>query len=95
MGRKVLMSRAQRALAMLDQVFGRAVVVSIHGKNEHGKLQYDCLCECTKPFVALGTELRDGSVQSCGCLRKELAAKKAHAGGAANAARFTSHLVPA
>lgn len=91
MGRPVLMSRAQRAANMLDRVFGRLVVVAIKGKNAQGKLIYETLCECTTPKDALGEELRSGKVQSCGCLRKELARAKARLGGAATKAKW-NHL---
>ncbi len=51
--------------------FGRLTVVSIAGKNKHGKSLWLCQCECGNEQTIFGTSLVSGNTKSCDCLKKE------------------------
>jgi len=55
---------------MVGQVIGRLTVIEDAG-NRGRKAQWLCRCTCGNMLVAVGTELRNGSTKSCGCLRIE------------------------
>lgn len=50
-------------------------------KNRQGILidyYFDCLCDCGNHTIASGSNIKRGSVKSCGCLRKEVLNHKTH-----------------
>lgn len=57
-------------------VFGRLTVLEYYGKDmKNGKncgILYRCKCECGNETFTHGHNLRNGGVQSCGCLKREL-----------------------
>jgi len=59
--------------------FGRLTVVNFDHRNEKGDSLYLCLCECDNNKVIMGSRLKSGSVNSCGCLRCELSSKRTSA----------------
>ena len=62
------------------QRFGRLVVTGIYKRATHGKpITWNCICDCGKEYQVLGTRLRKGTTQSCGCLQRELSAERAKA----------------
>lgn len=57
------------------QVFGRLKVLKYAGKaNDHSK--WLCICRCGKKSIVGGSHLVRGSTRSCGCLQRELKAKR-------------------
>ena len=59
--------------------FGKLIVISKTDKPKDKKrtaIYYLCKCDCGKEHITSSVQLRDGSTQSCGCLRKEMAFKK-------------------
>lgn len=50
--------------------FGRLVVQGVSGKKD-GKFVWNCLCDCGNYREVLGTNLRSGVTQSCGCYMKD------------------------
>lgn len=62
---------------LTGQVFGRLTVVR-RSQERHSSRQalWDCECECGSKAVALSARLRAGRTRSCGCLRKQTAAKQ-------------------
>ena len=56
-----------RKLDLSNQRFGECQVVDFAGASIHGKSQWNCLCDCGKQFIALGSELKSGHTKSCGC----------------------------
>lgn len=63
---------------MIGKRFGRLTVIEFAGVSKNRKTTWICKCDCgqiTKPIV--GSNLRSGSVKSCGCLRDELNAENA------------------
>jgi len=58
---------------MMGQKFGRLEVISFAGHDSHSNAMWRYRCQCGKEKVARGSSLRAGRVQSCGCLRDEVA----------------------
>lgn len=48
-------------------VYNRLKVLGLHDTH-NGYARWDCRCECGNEVVILGTSLRNGNTQSCGCL---------------------------
>lgn len=62
---------------MIGKRFGRLVVFSENPNRTASRdVQWNCRCDCGNLFVASGRTLRSGGTQSCGCLQKELLAKR-------------------
>ncbi len=56
---------------MVGNKYNRLTVVSFsHNRPRKGAV-YNCLCDCGKTSVVLGSNLRCNAVKSCGCLRLE------------------------
>lgn len=55
--------------------FGRLVAVERTG-YKNGKSRWKCLCDCGNEVDVIICSLTGGKTQSCGCLRKETAAKQ-------------------
>lgn len=60
--------------------FGRWRVMSISGRDNQGKLMYNCICDCGTEKTISRASLKSGLSTSCGCYVKEAASK-----------RFTKH----
>lgn len=73
------LSSERKLLDITGQVFGRLRVVARRGTDGHGHAAWDCSCSCGENVVVSGIVLRKGEVQSCGCLRRELAAERRRA----------------
>ena len=56
------------------RIFGRLTVLGFSHYSEDGKIRYwNCKCECGNCKAVPEITLLNGSAQSCGCLRKEVA----------------------
>jgi len=52
------------------QRFGRLVAIKISGeKDSYENILWECKCDCGNSKITRGSNLRNGSTQSCGCLR--------------------------
>lgn len=56
--------------------YGRLVVLEYAGSTKNGKATWLCQCDCGEKATVQGHYLRSGWTQSCGCLHKEVAAKR-------------------
>jgi hypothetical protein len=56
--------------------YGRLVVLKYAGSNKRGNATWLCQCDCGEKATVLGSYLRSGWTQSCGCLHKEIAAER-------------------
>lgn len=66
--------------------FGRLLAVSF--SHTKGSAYWNCICDCGRQSVVQGSALRSGIVVSCGCYRKEAAARAVRKHGhAANYSR--------
>ena len=62
---------------LVGQRFGRLVVVEkTNIRSSNGEISWECLCDCGNKHSVFTSNIRQGNVKSCGCLRKEKAAKK-------------------
>lgn len=52
--------------------FGRLTVIGPDGRSETGHTSlWECVCDCGAKITVRGTNLKNGSSQSCGCYRHE------------------------
>ena len=59
---------------LIGQKFGRLTVIKfIEHKNDHTK--WLCQCECGNIKVVRADSLKNGSIKSCGCLKREISSK--------------------
>lgn len=55
--------------------FGRVLVISRAENGKHGAIRWLCLCDCGKYNTSFASGLKQGIVNSCGCLHKEVLKK--------------------
>lgn len=69
-----------KAPDMSGMAFGRWTVLSRAPSSKRGLAQWLCRCVCNKESIVRGSQLRDGSSLSCGCLAAEraMAANRTH-----------------
>lgn len=61
---------------LLGQRLGRLLVVRLYKRGKQGQTPvWTCLCDCGQAVNVRAGELRNGDTRSCGCLRRERAAK--------------------
>lgn len=59
-----------KLIDLTGMTFGRLTVIGTCGKR--GRNYYwNCICSCGRSHVAKGGSLGEGSISSCGCLKKE------------------------
>jgi len=57
---------------MIGKRFGRLLVLSeIEERTENGSVSWNCLCDCGNKTIGIGSVLRAGKKNSCGCLALE------------------------
>lgn len=56
--------------------FGRLTVVARVGSDNNGNSRWLCSCDCGEQRNVLAQSLRNGATRSCGCLNRELVAKR-------------------
>jgi hypothetical protein len=57
-----------RCIDLIGQRFERLLVVGKVGKNSKNEMRWECICDCGKTIVTIGSSLRRGRTKSCGCL---------------------------
>ena len=63
-------------LNMAAKKFGRFLVIGDVGeRSKSGEVKWWCICECGNQKLVKGSDLRRGYTKSCGCYKRELAAK--------------------
>lgn len=53
--------------------FNRLKVLRVAGKNKHGHVLFECLCDCDNKTIVEATAVKNGVTKSCGCLQREKA----------------------
>lgn len=67
-----------KKIEMAGNRFGRLVVIAEETARKHGERCWVCRCDCGNVVgFILGSSLRNGRTQSCGCLRIENCTKNA------------------
>lgn len=72
------MKQLNRVKDLTGMRFGRLVVLGIDDKGTR-KTYWICQCDCGNVKSVRSDSLQNGSIRSCGCLHKEIAAKQANA----------------
>lgn len=75
---------------MIGLKFGRLLVTDFAEKQNTKKLSWKCLCDCGKENIVIGSELRRGKVQSCGCLAKEKSRERMTTHGKSTSKAYSS-----
>jgi len=66
----------RKILELSGNVYGYVEVLEFSGINDKHASTWKCKCnKCGKEFIAIGTDLKRGCYQSCGCARNELISK--------------------
>lgn len=60
-----------KAANLVNQKFGKLIVIGRAENNSRGNTQWLCKCECGSEKVALGYDLMHGRTTSCGCAKYE------------------------
>ena len=60
---------------MVGKRFGRLTVVSRAANDKYGNAMWNCVCDCGKSTVIMGSSMRSGHAKSCGCLKIENTSK--------------------
>ena len=60
---------------LLNQRYGKLIVIKELGRTKSGKAQWLCKCDCGNKKIISSASLRRGTTNSCGCLVIEKATK--------------------
>ena len=64
-----------KVLDLTGKTFARLTVVG-RSENRGKEARWKCLCECGNQSIVFGLSLKSGKTKSCGCLAKEITAKR-------------------
>lgn len=56
---------------LTNQKFNKLLVLSESNNKKGGRVTWKCLCDCGNEVEVTAKNLRDGTTQSCGCLKKK------------------------
>lgn len=62
----------RHAMSIVGERFGR-LTVTARAEGNGRQSRWLCRCDCGRTRIAVGSELRNGYVKSCGCLRRDTA----------------------
>ena len=65
-----------KAVDLTGKRFGRLTVIEKSNEKRYGRLSWKCQCDCGNYIVVATQSLNIGETKSCGCLSKEIAAKR-------------------
>ena len=60
---------------LVNQRFGRLIVISYTGTHKRGGSTWLCVCDCGNEVIVQGGALTSGATRSCGCYMKKMRAK--------------------
>lgn len=58
-----------RVADLVNERFGRLLVLRRYGSNKNGRATWFCQCDCGQTKIIVGKELRSKHTKSCGCLQ--------------------------
>lgn len=61
---------------MVNQRFGRLLVIEPSGTDRFRQIKYKCACDCGNVCFVLAGNLKKGNSKSCGCARQETCSKR-------------------
>lgn len=72
------MKLSKRAKDISGERHGRLSVIAPHDRDKHGKVRWQCKCDCGRSVIAVGSDLTKGHTTSCGCSRIGSTGKPKH-----------------
>lgn len=78
-----------KMIDLTGQKFNRLTVIDRAQNTAKGQARWLCQCVCGKTYIANGTQLRKGRVQSCGCYKREVTIEHSTKHGHANAGQIS------
>lgn len=66
----------RKVIDLAGETFGRWTVLRRESNDKSGNIRWLCRCKCGKKGIVHGNGLREGTSQSCGCLRQELVGRR-------------------
>lgn len=66
---KNLFKRGKPLLDLTGQTFNKLIVLRWWGRNKFSSSLWMCRCDCGKYSIVPGTNLKRGTIRSCGCLK--------------------------
>lgn len=74
------MKKGRNRISLLGRVFTRLKVVGTapdtYSSNGRARSRWHCICSCGEPLLVKSEQLMAGKAKSCGCLNRELSAKR-------------------
>jgi hypothetical protein len=67
---------SNKSIQYAGEKFGRLTVIEFVKKDAHGSTYWLCSCACGKEVVTRLKSITRGTTKSCGCLARELVAKR-------------------
>lgn len=61
---------------LTDKIFGMLAIIKRIGTDKWGQSRWLCMCDCGNKTIVVGSSLKRGLTQSCGCLNKEKVIKR-------------------
>ena len=73
-------NRMTRKRDLLNQRFGRLIVMTESKERKASRVSWLCQCDCGQRKIISSKNLCDGDTRSCGCLRRDVSSTKTWAG---------------
>ena len=73
---------------LTGMVFGRLTVLCIAESKQGDKYKWVCKCECGNITEKVGSDIKNGTTRSCGCLAKEVSSARATTHGMSNTKEY-------
>jgi len=61
-----------KRLDLMGQKFNRLTVIGVAENSKAGKSRWVCRCDCGNTSIVTGSDLKNGHIRSCGCLKDEI-----------------------
>ncbi len=65
-----------KIIDITNNTYERLTVIGFSHTDKHGKAHWKCRCSCGNEITASANLLKKGHTKSCGCLKKEVTAKR-------------------
>ena len=60
-----------KKLDLTGKKFGRLTVLRENGRTNANKVKWECQCDCGNISTHVGSRMKNGDIQSCGCMQLE------------------------
>ena len=80
----------KRIIDMTGQKIGRLTIIEKSGNTKGGGAKWLCRCDCGNEIIVIGSDIRRGHTQSCGCIHSEGIAKRNYKHGETRSKLYNS-----